>query len=812
MSNIKKTIAFTRIVSNSCDLRKEYALESDKSISKKAIANLSNGMAYTDYVQDLSIFGSLISKYKKKEALATGLLPEAHGHITTSGKERPDKKVYSRTVKYMKTSETCDYIQLLDNDPHKDGVSFDTAQEFADYFYSLQPNLKDLELFVSASSSAGIHNEGVMRDPKPSWHGFLRVDPEVTQKQLRDYIENICWGNGDGYIALSKNGSKLKRTTFDMAVFSPERLIYEAKPKLIGGLKQKKYETFYQAGRAICKSDIGLETSVNISLLQDEAEAAIEDEAQAVNKEFTDNKISDLLDLGIPPDEAERAVNALTVKEFTLNTIVTMADGKEVSVRDMCLAPSSYNNMALADPIEGPSYGKTTAKFYWNKGKPKINSMAHGGTTYSLNNSEVLPTIEKPKALGLEERANLIDFPHAYLRVNGDIEVPMSVGVVAHLADVYGFDIKRNLVSKVDEVSRLGDKKHSNDVGLNRLKSVATLNALPYGQISNHVDVIASDNQYNPVLDWIASKKWDGIPRLNSLLNAIKVEDGWEDRRKTYFTKWAYSAVGMLSNTGDLSTRGVLTMTGPQNIGKTYFLQLLTGSMWEYCLDGLTLEPENKDSVKKFASHWIVELGELDATFKKSDISALKAFTTLKKDTLRLPYDKYETTMPRSTVVIASVNDREFLADVTGNSRFWVLPVTDFDFDALRKIDTQQLWAEISEHLDLALGLDSVNLPWFLNTEESEALTISNQEFEVPCEVKATLLRHIAHSNDLFFGSRIYDVNAKSICEKLNLHTDMGTMRKVGKVLRDALGYKSNTRTRTYTLSMVDVQNKYDLS
>ena len=37
-------------------------------------------------------------------------------------------------------------------------------------------------------------------------------------------------------------------------------------------------------------------------------------------------------------------------------------------------------------------------------------------------------------------------------------------------------------------------------------------------------------------------------------------------------------------------------------------------------MEGATLNPADKDSVKQAVSHWIVELGELESTFKKSDI------------------------------------------------------------------------------------------------------------------------------------------------------------------------------------------------
>ena len=47
-----------------------------------------------------------------------------------------------------------------------------------------------------------------------------------------------------------------------------------------------------------------------------------------------------------------------------------------------------------------------------------------------------------------------------------------------------------------------------------------------------------------------------------------------------------------------------------------------------WLLAGATLNPSDKDSVNQAVSHWIFELGEIESTFKKSDIDQLKAFVT----------------------------------------------------------------------------------------------------------------------------------------------------------------------------------------
>ncbi|WP_228368236.1 virulence-associated E family protein, partial [Klebsiella pneumoniae] len=138
-------------------------------------------------------------------------------------------------------------------------------------------------------------------------------------------------------------------------------------------------------------------------------------------------------------------------------------------------------------------------------------------------------------------------------------------------------------------------------------------------------------------------------------------------------------------------------------------------------LDGAVLDPANTDLVKNAVSHWIVELGELDATFRKADIARLKAFVTLPSDKLRLPYDRIESEYPRRTVLAASVNENRYLVDDTGNSRWWTVPVSRCNYR--HSIDMQQLWAEVRVHFERGEQ-------WWLTDAEELALQGRNEEHE----------------------------------------------------------------------------------
>jgi predicted P-loop ATPase len=108
--------------------------------------------------------------------------------------------------------------------------------------------------------------------------------------------------------------------------------------------------------------------------------------------------------------------------------------------------------------------------------------------------------------------------------------------------------------------------------------------------------------------------------------------------------------------------------------------------------EGLTMDPSNKDHVIQGTATFMCELGELDATTRKSDVAQLKAFLTRSKDVYRSPYGQHREVYARRTIFGATVNPDAFLVDDTGNRRFWVMPVSAVNAD--HGLDMQQIWAE----------------------------------------------------------------------------------------------------------------------
>ena len=123
----------------------------------------------------------------------------------------------------------------------------------------------------------------------------------------------------------------------------------------------------------------------------------------------------------------------------------------------------------------------------------------------------------------------------------------------------------------------------------------------------------------------LQKETWDKKDRLDELYNILDIKDEFH---KTLVKKWLYQTIAMLFNTLDkpIGAEGVLTLQGKQGVGKSRFFSLLALKP-EWFIDGVSIDMNNRDSIIKATSRWIVELGELDSTVKREQ-SSLKAFIT----------------------------------------------------------------------------------------------------------------------------------------------------------------------------------------
>ena len=112
---------------------------------------------------------------------------------------------------------------------------------------------------------------------------------------------------------------------------------------------------------------------------------------------------------------------------------------------------------------------------------------------------------------------------------------------------------------------------------------------------------------YNPAMEWVKSRQWDGEDRIRALYNCLTLADETKGEISwTLFRKWMLGAMAILCGKARKFEHVLVLVDQMGGIGKTRFFNTLSPK--EYQADGVTLNPDDKDSVLQVASKWLVEL------------------------------------------------------------------------------------------------------------------------------------------------------------------------------------------------------------
>jgi len=315
-------------------------------------------------------------------------------------------------------------------------------------------------------------------------------------------------------------------------------------------------------------------------------------------------------------------------------------------------------------------------------------------------------------------------FPH----LNDDGHPLCTIENLEVLVGRLGVTVRYNVIAKAVEIL-IPDSAYSRDnkdnVSIGYVLSECEKARMSTKFVPQFLLMLADMNLYNPVQTWVESSAWDGVSRLARFYATVDC-GGQMDQglKELLMRKWLIQAIGAAFEPDGIAAQGILTFSGPQNIGKTTWFKRLAPEELNLVYTGHTLDVRSKDSQLIALKYWIVELGEIDATFRKSDVSALKSFATQAVDNIRRPYAMTESTYGRRTVFGASVNDWMFLSDPTGNRRFWTIPAVSFDLDGVAALDMQQLWAEVLE-------MWKAGERWYLTMAETARLNEHNEDYTV---------------------------------------------------------------------------------
>jgi len=235
----------------------------------------------------------------------------------------------------------------------------------------------------------------------------------------------------------------------------------------------------------------------------------------------------------------------------------------------------------------------------------------------------------------------------------------------------------------------------------------------------NAADQVAAENGYHPVQEYLRAQEWDGVERLNAFAKDVL---GAEDTplNRALVRRWFISAIARAMRPG-CKVDHVLILCGKQGVGKSTVFKNLAGEPW---FSDSPVEVQDPHAALKLRQSWIVEWAELESLQRARDAEAVKAFLTSSTDVYLAKYEKLPQRMPRSCVIVGTTNQDEFLADPTGNRRFWPIRCGEHvDFELVEKI-RDQLWAE-------ALAAFNSGETWLLSASEATLLVAEHDRHRI---------------------------------------------------------------------------------
>lgn len=218
-----------------------------------------------------------------------------------------------------------------------------------------------------------------------------------------------------------------------------------------------------------------------------------------------------------------------------------------------------------------------------------------------------------------------------------------------------------------------------------------------YGIVSSQKvdDALALEfekKKFHPIREYIRAQKWDGIPRVNTLLiDYFGAEDNAYTRAA--IRKTLVAAVARVFEPG-IKFDTALILVGEQGTYKSTFVKKLG---MEWFSDTFTTV-QGKESFEQIQGAWLIEMAELSG-LKKAEVESIKHYISKREDMFRPAYGRTVETYKRQCVFFGTTNNKDFLRDPTGNRRFMPIDVRpEYAIqsvnDDLTQDEVNQIWAE----------------------------------------------------------------------------------------------------------------------
>ena len=220
-------------------------------------------------------------------------------------------------------------------------------------------------------------------------------------------------------------------------------------------------------------------------------------------------------------------------------------------------------------------------------------------------------------------------------------------------------------------------------------------------KIDNAIGIVANENKYHPIRDYLSALVWDGTERIRFCLRHFLGADA-DDYTYEALKLFLLGTISRAFQPG-CKFEIMLCLVGGQGAGKSTFFRLLAVRDEWFSDDLRKLDDDNV--YRKLQGHWIIEMSEMMATANAKSIEEIKSFLSRQKEVYKIPYETHPADRPRQCVFGGTSNALDFLPlDRSGNRRF--IPVMVYpeqaevhilEDEAASRAYIEQMWAEAME-------------------------------------------------------------------------------------------------------------------
>ncbi len=312
---------------------------------------------------------------------------------------------------------------------------------------------------------------------------------------------------------------------------------------------------------------------------------------------------------------------------------------------------------------------------------------------------------------------------------NDKEEKPRIVEVVEYLNK--DFDLRYNVLKGYPEYCVRGESeyKHADQMFINT--QVVELKCRGIKTSYQEVDQVLNSaivDKYDPFEQYFNSlPQWDESKSSEIERLADTVETNDQEYFKLCLKRWILALVASATNAETVNQQ-MIVLSGKQGLGKsTWISNLVPKSLEKYHYSG-AVNPNNKDTYIHLAESLIINLDEL-TNMNKKQASSFKEIITQGTINIRKPFGRSSQKLTRRASFIGSINDSEFLYDLTGSRRFLCFEVNNIKYQ--NDINIDSVYSE-------AMHLLNRGDKFYFDKEDIQLIEKKNERFRVknPMEIK----------------------------------------------------------------------------